>query len=71
MIRYIVGNSTPYNHTFIAIKPREIVFTVYHPDLENEYEFFEYPHQNGKMSREYWDERGRGRTRVLAQLAGI
>ena len=53
------------------VKPREIVFTVYHPDLENEYEFFEYPHQSGKMSWEYWSERGRGRARVLSQLAGI
>lgn len=39
--------------------------------LENEYEFFEYPHQSGKMSWEYWSERGRGRARVLSQLAGI
>ena len=51
------------------VKPREIVFTVYHPDLENEYEFFEYPHENGKMSWDYWGEQERNRVKVLAQLA--
>ena len=51
------------------VKPREIVFTVYHPDLENEYEFFEYPHENGKMSWDYWGEQERNRVKVFAQLA--
>lgn len=50
------------------VKPREIVFTVYHPDLENEYEFFEYLDENGKMTFEYWDELGYGKINVLIQL---